>query len=60
MWRWVVLSNAWEEEIWSCSWCCAATHVGGECFEIALSPYVPMDMRWEWERAVAGGTSGRY
>ncbi|WP_239146320.1 hypothetical protein [Streptomyces sp. SID10815] len=45
----------WEEEIWSCSWCYAATHVGvgGEWFEVSRPPYSPMSMRWE--RAVADG-----
>ncbi|MFG2395448.1 hypothetical protein ACGFYF_42450 [Streptomyces lavendulae] len=42
-----------EEEIWSCSWCHAATHVGGAWFEVSRPPYLPVDMRWE--RAVADG-----
>ncbi|MFF1605006.1 hypothetical protein ACFVYV_47915 [Streptomyces mirabilis] len=41
----------WHEEIWSCSWCYASTHVGGEWFGIARPPYLSMEMRWE--RAVA-------
>lgn len=53
MWRWPTLPTVWEEEIWSCSWCYAATHVGGEWFEVARPPYLPMSMRWE--RAVADG-----
>lgn len=47
MWQWPVLPTAWEEEIWSCSWCHAATHVGGEWFEISRPPYLPMEMRRE-------------
>lgn len=46
MWRWPVPPTAWEEEIWSCSWCHAATHVGGEWFEISRPPYLPPGMRW--------------
>ncbi|MFF4830031.1 class I SAM-dependent methyltransferase [Streptomyces sp. NPDC001312] len=38
--------TAWHEEIGSCSWCHTATHVGGEWFEIARPPYLPMEMRW--------------
>ncbi|MFC9245454.1 hypothetical protein ACFT7S_15935 [Streptomyces sp. NPDC057136] len=45
--------TAWEEGIWSCSWCHAATHVGGEWFEISRPPYLPMGMRWG--KAVADG-----
>ncbi|GGR65831.1 hypothetical protein GCM10010282_68620 [Streptomyces roseolus] len=53
MWRWPAPPSQWEQEIWSCSWCHAATHVGGEWFEIARPPYLPMETRWE--RAVADG-----
>ncbi|MER6237975.1 hypothetical protein [Streptomyces clavifer] len=53
MWQWPTLPTAWEEEIWSCSWCHASTHVGGEWFEVSRPPYLPVDMRWE--RAVADG-----
>lgn len=53
MWRWPTLPTAWEEEVWSCSWCYASTHVGGDWFEVARPPYSPVDMRWE--RAVADG-----
>ncbi|GAX57594.1 hypothetical protein SO3561_09164 [Streptomyces olivochromogenes] len=53
MWQWPVPPTEWHEEIWSCSWCYAATHVGGEWFEIARPPYLPMELRWE--RAVANG-----
>ncbi|MFE4013784.1 hypothetical protein ACFXP1_28655, partial [Streptomyces sp. NPDC059112] len=53
MWRWPMAPTVWEEEIWSCLWCHAATHVGGECFEISRPPYLPMGMRWE--RAVVDG-----
>ncbi|MFG3268896.1 hypothetical protein [Streptomyces bobili] len=53
MWRWPVAPTAWEEEIWSCLWCHAATHVGGEWFEISRPPYLPIEMRWE--KAVADG-----
>ncbi|MFD5015359.1 hypothetical protein [Streptomyces chartreusis] len=42
-----------EEEIWSCLWCHAATHVGGEWFEISRPPYLPVEMRWG--KAVADG-----
>ncbi|MFF4863859.1 hypothetical protein ACFY3J_19365 [Streptomyces sp. NPDC001231] len=50
-----MLPTAWHEEIWSCSWCYAATHVGGEWFEIGRPPYLPMEMRWE--KADADGLS---
>lgn len=53
MWRWPVPATVWEEEIWSCSWCHASTHVGGEWFEVARPSYQHIDMRWE--RAVADG-----
>ncbi|MET9694889.1 hypothetical protein ABZY81_42010 [Streptomyces sp. NPDC006514] len=53
MWRWPALLTAREEETWSCSWCHAATHVGGEWFEISRPPYLPPEMRWE--KAVADG-----
>ncbi|WP_266811805.1 hypothetical protein [Streptomyces sp. NBC_01433] len=53
MWRWPVRPTVREEEIWSCSWCYAATQVGGEWFEISRPPYLPMEMRRE--RAVADG-----
>ncbi|MET9934849.1 MULTISPECIES: hypothetical protein [unclassified Streptomyces] len=53
MWRWPVPPTGWEEEIWSCSWCHAATYVGGEWFEISRPPYLPLVMRWE--KAVADG-----
>ncbi|GAA3011190.1 hypothetical protein JCM13580A_61910 [Streptomyces drozdowiczii] len=55
MWRWPVQPAVSEEEIWSCSWCHAATHVGGEWFEVSRPPYLPVEMRWE--RAVADGLS---
>lgn len=55
MWQWPVPPTAWEEQIWSCSWCYASTHVGGEWFQISRPPYQPMGMRWE--RAVADGLS---
>ncbi|MET7981714.1 MULTISPECIES: hypothetical protein [unclassified Streptomyces] len=48
-------TTAWQEQIWSCLWCHAATHVGGGRFEIVRPPYLPMKMRWE--RAVADGLS---
>ncbi|WP_327136317.1 hypothetical protein OG585_55455 (plasmid) [Streptomyces sp. NBC_01340] len=51
--RWRVPPTAQEEQFWSCPWCHAATHVGGEWFEIARPPYLPMEMRWE--KAVADG-----
>ncbi|MFF2642001.1 hypothetical protein ACFVUB_19415 [Streptomyces niveus] len=38
------------EELWSCSWCHAATHVSGEWLEIARS-YLSAETRWE--RAVS-------
>ncbi|MER8089876.1 hypothetical protein ACIO6T_34470 [Streptomyces sp. NPDC087532] len=53
MWRWPVPPTAWEEEIWSCSWCHAATHVGGDRFEISRPPYPPMELRWDIEGARA-------
>ncbi|MFD4918501.1 hypothetical protein ACFWNR_35525 [Streptomyces virginiae] len=53
MWRWPVAPTAWEEEMWSCSWCHATTQVGGEWFEISRPDYLPVEMRWE--RAVADG-----
>ncbi|MCX4717532.1 hypothetical protein [Streptomyces virginiae] len=53
MWRWPVARAAWEEEMWSCSWCHATTQVGGEWFEISRPDYLPVEMRWE--RAVADG-----
>ncbi len=55
MWQWPVPPTAWAEQIWSCSWCYASTHVGGEWFEISRPPYQPMGMRWE--SAVANGLS---
>ncbi|GHJ97917.1 hypothetical protein SNE510_74360 [Streptomyces sp. NE5-10] len=53
IWRWPVPPTVWEEEIWSCLWCHAATHVGGEWFEITRPPYLPLRMRWE--KAAADG-----
>ncbi|EDY64986.1 hypothetical protein ACH46N_20340 [Streptomyces pristinaespiralis] len=53
MWRWSVPATAWEEEILSCSWCHAATYVGGDWFEISRPPHLPVGARWE--RAVAAG-----
>lgn len=53
MWRWPVRPTVREEEIWCCSWCYAATQVGGEWFEISRPPYLPMEMRRE--RTVADG-----
>ncbi|MFD7916336.1 hypothetical protein ACFV30_37465 [Streptomyces sp. NPDC059752] len=53
MWQWPVVPTAWEEEIWSCLWCHATTHVGGEWFEISRPQYLSVEMRWE--RAVADG-----
>ncbi|MFF1360715.1 hypothetical protein [Streptomyces sp. NPDC058297] len=51
--QWPVPPTERHAGIWFCSWCYAATHVGGEGFEIARLPYLPMEMRWE--RAVAHG-----
>ncbi|WP_074991645.1 hypothetical protein [Streptomyces misionensis] len=51
--RWPAPATEWEEDIWSCSWCHATTHVGGKWFEIARPPYMSMEMRWE--RAFADG-----
>ncbi|KOU52674.1 hypothetical protein ADK55_16315 [Streptomyces sp. WM4235] len=53
MWRWPALPSVTHSEIWSCSWCYASTDVGGEWFEVARPPYLPVGMRWE--RAVADG-----
>jgi hypothetical protein len=49
--KWPLPPSQWQDEVWSCSWCYAMTSVGGEAFEIARPPYMPVDMRWE--RAVA-------
>ncbi|GII54462.1 hypothetical protein Pth03_28510 [Planotetraspora thailandica] len=49
--QWPIQPNQFQEQIWSCTWCYAATHVGGEWFEVSRPPYMPVDMRWE--RAVS-------
>lgn len=53
MWRWPVQPAVPQEEIWSCSWCHAVTHVGGEWFEVSRPPYLPVGTRWG--RAVTDG-----
>jgi hypothetical protein len=47
MWQWPLDPNQWAEEIWSCCWCYATTHVGGEWFEISRPSYAPVGSRWE-------------
>ncbi len=51
MWQWPLDPSRWAEEIWSCTWCHASTHVGGEWFEISRPPYASVERRWE--RAIA-------
>lgn len=53
MLRWPLEPNRWAEESWSCCWCFAATHVGGEWFELSRPPYAYPDRRWE--TAIAEG-----